>query len=241
MNLRIFETLAELNTNLAQYVVEIANEAIATKGQFNFVLTGGSSPKELYNNLGTVYKDQIDWTKVFFFIGDERYVPFDHQDYNGLMAKQTLLNALQISDYQVFLVDTTLEPNQAAADYNNRIAAHFGNGKPVFDLILLGMGDDAHTASIFPFTDLVANTNQSIAAVWVEKLNSYRISFTAPLINQARNVAFITYGENKASALKHVIGDQEKDFNQYPAQLIQPENGNLDWFVDQKATSLLEF
>jgi 6-phosphogluconolactonase len=239
MNLRIFETLAELNADLASYVIKIANEAISKKGRFDFVLTGGSSPKELYHNLATTYKAEIDWTKVFFFIGDERNVPANHQDYNGLMAKQTMLDKLQIPDEQVFLVNTTLEPKEAAADYQQQLKQHFGNHELVFDLILLGMGDDAHTASIFPQTDLVNNQETGIAAVWVEKLNSFRISFTAPLINKAANIAFITYGENKASALKHVIGDEQKDVHQYPAQLIKPNTGNLDWFVDQKASSLL--
>lgn len=239
MNLRIFNTINELNENLAKYVIEIANTAIQTKGRFDFVLTGGSSPKELYKSLTTTYRDQIDWSKVFFFIGDERNVPADHQDYNGLMAKETLLNLIQIPENQIFLVDTSLKPEEAAKAYQEKLKAHFGAEPIVFDLILLGMGDDAHTASIFPFTNLVNNKEEGVEAVWVEKLNTFRISFTAPLINKAKNIAFIAYGENKASALKHVIGDEQKDYATYPAQLIKPVNGNLDWFVDEKATSKL--
>ncbi len=237
MNLRIYKSIAELNESLAQYVIEIANHSIETKGRFDFVLTGGSSPKELYKSLATTYKDQIDWKKVYFFIGDERNVPSDHKDYNGLMAKETMLNELAIPAEQIFFVDTRLSPDEAASAYKSALNKHFEDGKIVFDLILLGMGDDAHTASIFPHTDLVNNQEETVAAVWVEKLNTYRISLTAPLINNAKNIAFITYGENKTAALQHVIGDEEKNFETYPAQLIKPVNGNLDWFVDEKAAS----
>ena len=108
-----------------------------------------------------------------------------------------------------------------------------------FDLVLLGMGDDAHTASIFPNTDLVANKKATVASVYVEKLNTHRISLTAPLINQADHVAFLVFGENKAEAIKHVIGDEEKDFDTYPSQLIDPLDGKLTFFTDEKATSLL--
>jgi 6-phosphogluconolactonase len=240
MTLRIFKTIAELNEDLAKHVIEIAHTAIKANGRFNFVLTGGSSPKELYKSLSTVYKAQIDWSKVFFFIGDERNVPANDKDYNGLMAKETLLNELQIPENQVFLVDTSLAPTAAAKAYKAALDQHFSGQSIEFDLILLGMGDDAHTASIFPYTDLVKNEEEDVAAVWVEKLNTYRISLTAPLINKAKNIAFITYGENKAKALQHVIADEQKDFNTYPAQLIKPINGNLDWFVDEQAASLLK-
>ncbi|MDQ7949600.1 MAG: 6-phosphogluconolactonase [Pedobacter sp.] len=240
MNLHIFNSLTELNEQLARYVVDVAKKAISDKGRFDFVLTGGNSPKELYKTLATTYKNEVDWSKVFFFIGDERNVPADHQDYNGLMAKTFLFNDLQVADDHVFLVNTALEPIEAAKDYKNKLDEHFGNVPLIFDLILLGMGDDAHTASIFPFTDLVDNNDVDVAAVWVQKLNTYRISFTAPLINQAKNIVFLAFGENKANALFHVVGNPEKDERMYPAQLIRPKNGNLDWFVDREAVKMLK-
>jgi 6-phosphogluconolactonase len=239
MNLRIFKSIYSLNESLAEYVIKIANHAIETKGRFDFVLTGGSSPKQLYQSLATTFKDQIDWSKVYFFIGDERNVPSDHKDYNGLMAKETMLDTLGIPAEQVFFVDTSLAPEIAAEAYHAALTKHF-NGEISFDLILLGMGDDAHTASIFPHTDLVDQKEATVKSVWVEKLKTYRISLTAPLINQATNIAFITYGENKANALQHVIGDDNKDYANYPAQLIEPKSGNLDWFVDEAASALLK-
>lgn len=235
MNLNIFKSVSELNEALIAYVIEIANKSIAEKNRFNFVLTGGNSPKELYKQLSTTYKDKIDWTKVYFFFGDERTVRPNHKDYNGLMAKENLFDNLQTSESHIFYIDTTLLPEEAAKAYKIALDKHFNGEDIVFDLILLGMGDDAHTASIFPGTDLVHNTKETVASVWVEKLNTNRISLTAPLINKAKNIAFITFGENKANALSHVLGDKKKNVDLYPAQLIHPINGNLAWFVDESA------
>lgn len=237
MNLHIFKFVKELNEALIAYVIEIADKAIATKGRFDFVLTGGNSPKELYQQLSTTYKDKVDWSKVYFFFGDERNVLPNHKDYNGLMAKESLFNHLQTPENHIFYFDTTLSPSEAAIAYKAKLDKHFNGEEIVFDLILLGMGDDAHTASIFPGTDLVNNIEETVAAVWVEKLNTYRISLTAPLINKAKNIAFITFGGNKANALSHVLGDEEKNYALYPVQLINPVNGNLDWFVDEQATN----
>lgn len=239
MNLHIYDTTTELTEKLAHYIIKIANEAIAAKGRFDFVLTGGNSPKALYQALSTTYKDQIDWTKVYFFFGDERTVLPNHKDYNGLMAKENLFDNLQTPASHIFYVDTTLTPAEAAEAYKKALDDHFAGQPIVFDLILLGMGDDAHTASIFPHTDLVDNKSLTVAAVFVEKLDTYRVSLTAPLINQAKHVAFLTFGENKANALSHVLGKSEKNYELYPSQLIAPVNGQLDWFVDKAATSLL--
>ena len=240
MNLNIFKSVKDLNEALIAYVIEIATNAIESKGRFNFVLTGGNSPKELYQQLSTTYKDKIDWSKVYFFFGDERTVLPTHKDYNGLMAKENLFNNLQTPESHIFYMDTTLSPEEAARQYKAKIDQHFNGEEIIFDLILLGMGDDAHTASIFPGTDLVHNQEETVAAVWVEKLNTNRISLTAPLINKAKNVAFITFGENKANALSHVLGEEEKNYELYPAQLIHPTDGNLNWFVDEAAAKNLK-
>jgi len=240
MSVLIYNSSEELFDDLSEYILNIATQAIAEKGSFNFVLTGGNSPKKLYETLATTYKDKIDWSKVYFFFGDERNVTPNHESYNGLMAKRAILDPLEIPENQIFYVNTNLEPDQAAAAYNEAIVKHF-NGKEVsFDLILLGMGDDAHTASLFPKTEILANTEATIASVYVEKLSTYRISFTAGLINKAKNVAFLVFGESKAEAVQHVLGDEEKNTTNYPSQLIAPINGTLTWFLDDQAASLLE-
>ncbi|WP_426329756.1 6-phosphogluconolactonase [Pedobacter sp. R-06] len=240
MNLLIYKTLEELNQDLADYVIKIAEMSIEENDRFNFVLTGGSSPKALYHLLATEGQHRIDWDKVYFFFGDERNVPANDDNYNGLMAKKAILDPLGIKEDHIFYVNTTLAPEKAAIEYKKAIDKHFNGEDIVFDLILLGMGDDAHTASIFPHTTLVKDEEVNVAAVYVEKLDTYRISFTAPLINKADNVAFLVFGENKAEALKHVIGDEQKDVATYPSQLIDPIDGKLTWFTDEAATKLLE-
>ena len=240
MNLLIYKTQEELQQDLVDYIVAIANKAIEEQGYFNFVLTGGNSPKELYHSLATTYKDKIDWTKVYFFFGDERNVMPDHESYNGLMAKRAMLDLLEIPANQIFYVDTTLAPEKAAIEYTKAINAHFDGADLCFDLILLGMGDDAHTASLFPGTTILNNKEVEVDSVFVEKLSTYRISFTAPLINKAKNIAFLVFGENKAVAVKHVIEDQKKNPKLYPTQLIKPVDGSVTWFLDDAAAALLD-
>lgn len=240
MNLLIYKTQSELLEDIAAYIINLANKAIDEQGSFNFVLTGGNSPKTLYEMLATTYKDQVDWTKVYFFFGDERNVMPDHESYNGLMAKKAILEPLNIADDHIFYVDTTLAPEKAAIEYNKAIVKHFDGADLSFDLILLGMGDDAHTASLFPGTDILNNKNVEIDSVFVEKLSTYRISFTAPLINKAKNVAFLVFGEGKAQAVKHVIEDNKKNTKLYPAQLINPIDGSMTWFLDSAAANLLD-
>ncbi|MBC6110468.1 6-phosphogluconolactonase [Pedobacter fastidiosus] len=240
MNLLIYKTPEELNQDLADYIIKIAEVSIEENDRFNFVLTGGGSPKGLYKILSTECKDRIDWEKVYFFFGDERNVPADDENYNGLMAKKSLFEGLGTAPDHIFYIDTTLAPEKAAIEYKKTIDKHFNGSDIVFDFILLGMGDDGHTASIFPHTTLVKDEEATVSSVFVEKLNTYRISLTAPLINKAENVAFLVFGDNKADAIKHVIGDEVKDFETYPSQLIDPIDGKLTWFVDEAATKLLE-
>ena len=240
MNLLIYKTKTELLEDLADYIIKIGEKAIEEQDCFNFVLTGGNSPKKLYEILATTYKDKIDWSKVYFFFGDERNVTPNHESYNGLMAKRSILDPLNIAEDHIFYVNTNLEPEQAAADYNEAIKAHFKDGDVSFDLILLGMGDDAHTASLFPKTSILEIQEAGVASVYVEKLSTYRISFTAGLINKAKNVAFLVFGESKAEAVQHVLNGEEKNTTLYPSQLIAPNNGTLTWFLDDQAASLIE-
>lgn len=240
MNLLIYKTKSELLKDLAEYIITIGEKAIAENDCFNFVLTGGNSPKELYTMLAMDYREKLDWTKVYFFIGDERNVPPGHESYNGLMARKSIIDPLNVAADHVFFVDTTQAPEKAAIEYAKEISTHFNGADLSFDLILLGMGDDAHTASLFPGTEVLGNNEVTVAAVYVEKLDTYRITFTAPLINKAKNVAFLVFGESKAEAIKHVIEDQTKNTQLYPSQLIDPIDGSLTFFIDSDAGKLLE-
>lgn len=239
MNLLIYKTKAELLKDIADYIIAIGEKAIAEKDCFNFVLTGGNSPKELYMMLATDYREKLDWNKVYFFIGDERNVPPGHDTYNGLMARKSILDPLNVAADHIFFVDTTLAPEKAAIEYAKAITAHFDGADLSFDLILLGMGDDAHTASLFPGTEVLGNKDVTVDSVYVEKLSTYRITFTAPLINKAKNIAFLVFGEAKAEAIKHVIEDTTKDTQLYPSQLIDPIDGSLTFFLDSEAAKLL--
>lgn len=240
MSVQIYKSKEELFADLAASIIRIANQSIAEKGRFDFVLTGGNSPKELYQQLATIYKSDIDWSKVYFFFGDERNVQPDDENYNGLMAKKSILEPLNIAADHIFYIDTTLAPDKAALAYKEAIDGHFEGKNLSFDLILLGMGDDAHTASLFPETEILKNKNLTIDSVYVEKLSTFRISFTAPLINAAKNIAFLVFGESKAYAAQHVIRPKDRNPFLYPSQLIEPTDGSLTWFLDEPAASLLE-
>lgn len=240
MNLLIYKTKSELLNDLADYIIAIGEKAIAENDRFNFVLTGGNSPKELYTMLATTYREKLDWSKVYFFVGDERNVPKEDDSYNGLMAKKSILDPLTIAADHIFYVDTTLAPEKAAIEYAKSITTHFNGADLAFDLILLGMGDDAHTASLFPGTTVLGNHEVTVDAVYVEKLSTHRITLTAPLINKAKNIAFLVFGEAKAEAIKHVIEDTAKNTQLYPSQLIDPIDGSLTFFLDSEAAKLLE-
>ena len=239
MNQLIYNEKSELLDDLAAFILKIGNEAIEERGRFNFVLTGGNSPKALYESLATTHRAALDWNKVYFFLGDERYVDPEDSQYNGLMVKNSIIEPLGVRAEQVFYVNTRLPHSEAAADYKERIFAHFKGDLPIFDLILLGMGDEAHTASLFPYTKILNADEADVQSVYVEKLTTYRVSFTAPLINLARNIAFLVFGSSKAEAVKAVIEPLSKNPTLYPAQLIEPVSGNVTWFLDKEAAAML--
>lgn len=238
MKVHVFATVAALEKALADEVVALAAESIASRGIFNFVLSGGNSPKSLNHLLASPeYKNKIEWSKINFFFGDERYVPADDPQNNALMARQTLFEPLKISASQIFAINTALSPEESARDYAARIAAHFKGGVQ-FDLILLGLGDNSHTASLFPRTPVLHEKTASVKAVWLEDQKVYRITMTAPMINAAHHIAFLVYGAGKAEAVHHVLKDSP-DTEEYPAQLIRPKHGEVQWFLDEPAASRL--
>lgn len=238
MTINTFKTEEEVRENLAVYFVAAAKEAIASKSRFSVALSGGTSPKKLYELLASTYKEQVEWQKVDFFFGDERYVPLTDANSNFLMVKIALFEPLDIATAQIFSVDTTLEANKAAAAYTVTINQYFGNKPLSFDLVLLGLGDNSHTASLFPQTPVLHEETAAVKAVFLKDQDVYRITFTAPLINQANKVAFLVYGQGKAIAVHHVI-EGNKDIENFPAQLIELKKGDLQWFIDETAASCL--
>lgn len=227
MNILNFPSTDEAIAALAENIIIQGNRCIAENGRFNFVLTGGNSPKKLYQLLAAQYKDAIKWSHVYFFFGDERYVHPADADYNGLMAKNSLLDPLGIAPYQIFFVPTELSPEVAAATYYNEIRKHFSNNEITFDYVLLGMGSDGHTASLFPHTAILDSAGANVEAVYVEKLAAWRISFTAQLINQAHAIAFLVFGQEKAEAFNQ-LRLEKTDYHDLPAKRIV---GNATWYT----------
>jgi len=237
MTLHISETVEELLTQLAEYFIVAANESIDKDGRFSVALSGGASPEILYGLLACpTFCKRVDWSKVYFFLGDERYVPVTDPASNFKMIKTVLFEPLGIDASQVFPVDTSLSPAAAAVDYLQKIQQHFDGCQPCFDLVLLGLGDNSHTASLFPLKDILLESEASVKAVFLPDQLLYRISFTAPLINMAHRVAFLVYGAAKAYAVKNVL-EGVKDILHYPAQMIHPADGALDWFLDTAAAA----
>jgi 6-phosphogluconolactonase len=237
--LHISNTIDEVLSSLAEYFINSASESIAEKGSFTVALSGGSSPKRLYALLSSSpYKERVEWDKLFFFFGDERYVPATDDASNFLMADKILFEPLKIVGEKIFAVDTMLPPDEAASKYMENINNHFGGNPPAFDLVLLGLGDNSHTASLFPHTPILQEQEATVKAVFLDDQQLYRISFTAPLINLAKRVAFLVYGEAKAEAVYHTLED-EKNPDEFPAQLIEPKNGMLEWFLDRSAAAQL--
>ena len=239
--LEIFKDTDDLINALAEVICKESKEAINERGEFNFVLSGGSSPKKLYELLASeTYKNQIDWDHIYFFFGDERFLPETSPQRNSVMAAEALFKPLKIADSHIFKVDTSSSPEEAAQKYAKTIATHFKKKPVVFDFILLGLGDNAHTASLFPNSAVLEETEATIKSIFVKEVHMYRITMTAPLINQARQIAFLVFGENKAEAVYNVLHDLEKSPQQFPAKLIHPKKGSLRWFLDTNAYKAIE-
>ncbi|RCR69066.1 6-phosphogluconolactonase [Larkinella punicea] len=224
---------------LAEFFIRTAKETIAKTGRFSVALSGGSSPKKLYELLASPeFSSQLDWDKVDFFFGDERYVPSDDPDSNALMVKKALFDPLHIPAKNIFTVDTSLPPDEAALKYTQAIQHRYQAEQVRFDLVLLGLGDNSHTASLFPHTPVLHDTSVSVKAVFLEEQNVYRITMTAPLINLAHHLAFLVYGKGKAEAVDAVLNGAE-DIENHPAQLIRAAEGEVHWFLDEPAASVL--
>jgi 6-phosphogluconolactonase len=234
----------------ADHIVLLAGEAIASHGRFAVALAGGSTPKAAYALLATdEYATRVDWSRVHIFWGDERCVPPDHPDSNYRMAREALLDHVPLPAENVHRMRGELEPGQAAREYEAVLRTFFSpsgaDGEaqgetlfPSFDLILLGMGDDGHTASLFPGTVAIHEQTRWVVAQRVEKLEAWRITLTPVVINAAANVTFVVSGAGKAERLRQVLnGPRQPDV--LPAQVVDPDSGRLYWLVDGSAASSL--
>jgi 6-phosphogluconolactonase len=231
----------ELFQNAAELIYTRAAQAVGERGKFSIVLAGGSTPKRLYSMLARDYEGTFPWQGTHIFFGDERCVPPTDPQSNFGMVEETLLRAVLIPPGNIHRIYGELSPSAAAERYSRDIVAFFGlkNGElPRFDLILLGMGEDGHTASIFPDSYVVHETRKLVAAPFVEKFVAYRVTLTPPVIQNAREILVLVTGERKAAALQHVLeGDYDPDL--YPAQLLRRALGPVVWLVDPPAARSL--
>ena len=230
---KILKDVDAITEFVARQIIQAAATSIAERGQFTLALAGGSTPKPLYTLLGTTYRADIDWSKTHLFWGDERAVPPDHPDSNFRMVQGALLERIP-HPAGIHRVMGELEPSQAAARYEQRLREIFKGETSRFDMILLGMGDDGHTASLFPHTSALNESEKWVVANLVPQLDTWRITLTYPVLNQARQVIFMVAGTNKAAPLYEVLHGEPRPFD-LPSQAVNPVSGDMTWVVDYPA------
>jgi len=235
--IRILDTPADLFQAAATEFAAVASQAVQRSGRFSVALSGGSTPKSLYSLLASGAIPNIPWEKIFFFFGDERFVPPDHPDSNHRMAREAGLFA-KVPAEQVFRVRTEEQDADAAARaYEQTLREFFSlppGEFPRFDLILLGLGPDGHTASLFPGTAALNENSRLVVANWVDKFRTYRITFTLPVLNRAGCVLFLVSGADKANIVREVLENEKANL---PSQNVRPADGRLLWLLDRAAAS----
>jgi 6-phosphogluconolactonase len=236
---QVFETGEAVAYAGVEKFVTLARNAFAAHSSFSVALAGGNTPRRMYQILaGDPFRSRVDWSMVHLFFGDERCVPHNHPDSNYRMAYETLISRVDIPSSNVHAIRGEGDPRENARLYEDQLHSFFGLSWPRFDLVLLGLGEDGHTASLFPHTDALAEKRAWVVANWVEKLRTYRITLSAPAINGAANVMFTVVGAAKAPALAEVLNGAN-DPERWPAQLIKPEAGALTWLADSQAAAQL--
>lgn len=234
--IRVLRDPAEIAEKAAEYVIEAAAEAISLTGRFTLALSGGRTPRALYELLAAPDNlDKIDWPNVEIFFGDERTVPPDHPDSNFRMAKETLLDAVDLPRTNIHRLKGELDPEAAAIEYDKMLFDRFPDDTGL-DLVLLGMGDDGHTASLFPNTEALRETRHRCIPNFVPKLNTWRLTLSAPFINRSREVLVMVEGASKASRIQEVL-EGPPDPERLPIQLINPQQKYI-WLMDTAAAAM---
>lgn len=244
MQLHVFKTPESFSKGVADWMVDYIRDTLSKQEKFTLVLSGGGTPKALYELLASpAYRDNIEWNRLHIFWGDERDVPYSDPRNNAKMAFETLLDKVPIPAGQVHIMKTeNITPADSARAYDEILHQYFphadANTGQTFDLVLLGMGEDGHTLSLFPGTAIIHENKAWTGAYYLEAQQMYRITLTKAVVNQSGRIAFLTMGSNKATALKEVLeGAYNPDL--YPSQEIKPQSGELHWFVDEAAAALL--
>lgn len=233
---------ADLNRRASEEFIRLAGQAVQSSGRFTVALSGGSTPRGLYQLLASdSCKKRIPWSSVHFFWGDERCVAPDHPESNYRMAREALLARISIPVENIHRMAGEEEPAVAATEYENELKKFFrlpDGALPRFDLILLGLGEEGHTASLFPGSAGLAESKRMVMAHYVEKLKAHRLTLTLPVLNHGAEVVFLVSGSSKAEIVKEVLaGDGEAAM--LPAARVRPFNGHLAWMVTRDAAALL--
>ncbi|MCL4502260.1 MAG: 6-phosphogluconolactonase [Deltaproteobacteria bacterium] len=233
--IQIFADLAALSRGAAEFFVSAAQQAVAARGRFSVALSGGATPRWTYELLAQPpFRDEAPWAQTHVFWGDERCVDPNDPRSNARLAREALLQHVPIPAGQVYPMVCTPYPAAGARSYETLLRNFFGDAAPCFDLILLGLGENGHTASLFPGTPVLREQERWVAEVYVAEQDMYRLTLAAAVINQARLVAFLVAGAAKAKVVQEVR-QGPRDPRRLPAQLIRPEKGELYWLLDKDA------
>jgi 6-phosphogluconolactonase len=229
----------ELVTEFTNWLVADIAKVLTTQPRYTIALSGGSTPMDVFKLLATEdYATKINWLKVHIFWGDERDVPFEDDKNNAKHAFDLLLSKVPVPPHQIHVIETVYSADIAARKYDQLLHEYFDGKQHSFDLVMLGMGDDGHTLSLFPGTAVIHETSKLATSFYLDAQQMNRITITAPITNKAAAVCFLVAGKSKAPALKEVLqGEYQPDV--YPSQCIKPLNGNLHWFIDEDAAELL--
>lgn len=242
MKLHVSADAGELSKTVARWMTDYIIEVLGKRNRFTLSLSGGSTPKKLFQLLAQEpYKNQIDWKQLHIFWGDERYVPFEDERNNAHMAFDELLSLVPIPRDQIHPYQTQLEPDYAAKAYEDLLHSYFDKQLYTFDLVLLGLGDNSHTLSLFPgYEDIIFEKDAWVKTFWLEEQSMYRITMTSPVVNGAARIAYLVSGSDKAQAMQQIIAGKFDPVH-HPAQVIKPLNGELYWFADKSAVGEFQY
>jgi len=240
MKLKIAKDINELTQQFAEWLVDYIQKVLKKQSRFTIALSGGNTPKKLYQLLASdTFKNKIDWSNLHFFWGDERYVPFTEDRNNAKMIFDTLLDHVPVIKEQIHIIQTNIKPEDSANEYEKILHQYFQNRDHTFDIALLGLGENAHTLSLFPENALIKEKEKWVGSFYLKEEKIYRITLTPPAVNAAAYVVFLVTGKNKSAAMYNVF-TQEHVPMLYPAQIIQPFNDELYWWVDEDAASMIK-
>lgn len=219
---------------------ERAKAAVASKGRFSVAVSGGSTPLRLYEILGGALRKDIPWDRTDIFWADERCVAPGHEDSNYKMVYEALISRTDVPAVNIHRIKGEMSPEEAAEEYEGELRRFFANsGPPAFDLVVLGLGEDGHTASLFPESTVLSEKVRFAVPVYVERLRNWRITLTIPVLNNSSSILFLVTGLKKAGILKEILTDSAAG-QKYPAGLISPVAGVVTWLIDREASSLLD-